>query len=99
VVRLGGDEFAVLLQHCELDTALRVAEQVRSAVAAIALPWDGRALRVGASLGVSALVPDLADAGAWARAADAACYAAKAGGRDAVRGARQPALRVVGASP
>jgi diguanylate cyclase (GGDEF)-like protein/PAS domain S-box-containing protein len=96
VVRLGGDEFAVLLLHCELDAALRVAEQVRSAVAAVALPWEGKELHVGASLGVSALEPGMADADAWARAADAACYAAKAGGRDAVRGARQPALRVVG---
>jgi diguanylate cyclase len=93
VVRLGGDEFAVLLENCELDVAMRVAEQVRVAVAAVVLPWNGQTLRVGASLGVAALLADMPDAAAWARAADAACYAAKAEGRDAVRVAT---LRVVG---
>jgi diguanylate cyclase len=92
VVRLGGDEFAVLLENCELDIAMRVAEQVRVAVAAVVLPWNEQSLRVGASLGVAALTADMPEPAAWARAADAACYAAKAEGRDAVRGV---ALRVV----
>ena len=94
--RLGGDEFAVLLVGGDIDVALRVAEQVRAAVAAIVLHRDGHVLRVGASLGVAALEPGMASAKAWAQVADAACYTAKAEGRDTVRGARTPLLRVVG---
>jgi diguanylate cyclase len=95
--RLGGDEFAVLLAGGDVDVALRVAEQVRAAVSAIALHRDGHVLRVGASLGVAALEPGMVSAKAWAQAADAACYAAKAAGRNAVRGGgRAPPLRVVG---
>jgi diguanylate cyclase (GGDEF)-like protein/PAS domain S-box-containing protein len=85
VVRLGGDEFAVLLEKCEIDVAMRIAEQVRVAVSAIALPWQGQALSVGASLGVAALTAEMPDAAGWALQADAACYAAKAEGRNAVR--------------
>jgi len=96
--RLGGDEFAVLLVGCDIDVALRVAEQVRAAVAAIVLHREGHVLRVGASLGVAALEAGMASAKAWVQVADAACYAAKAEGRDAVRDARAPKLRVVGMS-
>ena len=99
VVRLGGDEFALLLERCPLDVALRVAENVRAAIAALVLPWEDRQLRVGASLGVACLAPDMPDVAAWVMAADAACYAAKAAGRDMVHSASQrpPAARA--ASP
>ncbi len=96
VVRLGGDEFAVLLERCPHDTALRIAENVRRAVAAIALPWEGQTLRVGSSLGVASLTAETASVDDWLAQADAACYAAKAAGRDAVHAAPRPALRVVG---
>jgi diguanylate cyclase (GGDEF)-like protein/PAS domain S-box-containing protein len=97
VVRLGGDEFALLLERCTHDVALRVADNVRRAIAEIALPWEGRSLRVGSSLGVATLTAETASVEAWLAAADAACYEAKAAGRDTVRAAARPALRVVGA--
>ncbi|MBI3369808.1 MAG: diguanylate cyclase [Burkholderiales bacterium] len=84
-VRTGGDEFAVLLEHCSQEAALRVAEDICSAVARIALPWEGRTLRVGASVGSAALASDMADATVWVEAADAACYAAKAAGRGMIK--------------
>ncbi len=87
VVRLGGDEFALLLERCPLDVALRVAENVRAAIAGIVLPWEQRQLRVGASVGVACIAPDMPDVAAWVTAADAACYAAKAAGRGVVRNA------------
>ena len=76
VVRLGGDEFALLLERCPLDVAVRVAENVRAAIAALVLPGEHRQLRVSASLGVACLAPDLPDVAAWVMAADSACYAA-----------------------
>ena len=96
VVRLGGDEFALLLERCPHDTAIRIAENVRQAVSAIALPWEGKTLSVGASLGVASLTAEVAGVDEWLAAADAACYAAKAAGRGAVHAAGGPKLRVVG---
>lgn len=95
-VRLGGDEFALLLDHCPLDAALVLAEDVRAAIAGIELAWGEHRLGVGASLGVAALAPEMPDVAAWLHAADEACYAAKAAGRDTVRAAAaRPVLRVV----
>ncbi|MBL8303199.1 MAG: GGDEF domain-containing protein, partial [Ideonella sp.] len=95
-VRLGGDEFALLLDHCPLDAALVLAEDVRAAIAGIELAWGEHRLGVGASLGVAALAPEMPDVAAWLHAADEACYAAQAAGRDTVRAAAaRPVLRVV----
>ena len=90
VVRLGGDEFALLLERCTLDVAMNIANNVRIAVAAVALPWQQRTLQVGASLGVAALAADTPDAMAWLDEADSACYSAKAGGKNIVRAAPRP---------
>jgi len=96
VVRLGGDEFALLLERCPQDVAMRVAENVRSAITAITLPWGHRILRVGASAGVASLAEHTRDLDAWVAEADAACYRVKADGRGAVRAAVPTLLRVVG---
>ena len=96
VVRLGGDEFALLLERCPHDVAMRIAENVRSSIAAITLIWKHRTLRVGASMGVASLTEHTPDGAAWVAEADAACYRAKADGRGAVRAATPTLLRVVG---
>jgi len=85
VARLGGDEFALLLEHCQPEIALKVADNVRRAVQAVRVSWGDLDLRVGASLGVASLGARTPDIAGWMAAADAACYAAKAAGRDAVR--------------
>ena len=95
VARLGGDEFALLLERCPHDTALRIAANVRDAIAAISLHWEGQTLRLGASLGVASLAADTEGIDAWLAQADAACYAAKAAGRGSVQAAQRPALRAV----
>ncbi len=95
VVRMGGDEFALLLERCPHDVAMRVAENVHSAISAVTLPWQGRILRVGASVGVASLYEQTPDRAAWVAEADAACYRVKADGRGAVRAAIPTLLRVV----
>jgi diguanylate cyclase (GGDEF)-like protein/PAS domain S-box-containing protein len=87
VARLGGDEFAVLLERCSAAAALRTAEHIRAAVAAIRLPWEQTEFGVGASLGVANLEAGMLSASAWLALADAACYEAKAAGRGVVRSA------------
>ncbi len=95
VVRLGGDEFALLLERCPPDVAVRVAENVHSAISALALLWQGRTLRVGASVGVASLTEHAPDMAAWVAEADAACYRVKAEGRGAVRVAVPTLIRMV----
>ena len=98
VARLGGDEFAMLLRGCDQPRAVAVAEKVREAINEIALPWQGQRLQVGASFGVATLTAgEHASVAEWLAAADAACYAAKRGGRDRVVSAQIP-LKLVAVS-
>lgn len=85
VCRTGGDEFAVLLEDCPDSVAGLVAEDIAQRVAAIQLPWHGRVLSVGVSIGLATLDGATGDAAHWNERADAACYAAKAAGRGQVR--------------
>ena len=83
VGRIGGDEFMVVLYGVlGLDEAVRVAEKVRSAVAA-PMPTDAGDLVVTVSIGVTLVRPDETGDDLVARA-DAAMYAAKRAGRDRV---------------
>jgi diguanylate cyclase (GGDEF)-like protein len=93
VARYGGEEFAVLLFHTPRDDAFAVAEGLCQAVRALDLPHaDAPAGRVSISLGGATCVPGPHDtAEALLRAADAALYQAKAGGRNLVAWAAGPA--------
>ncbi len=84
VARLGGDEFAVLLHRCPAPQALAIAEKLRAAVEAYALPWEGTSFSVGASIGLVPVDATFASHVDVLRAADSACYAAKRGGRNQV---------------
>ena len=95
-VRLGGDEFALLLEHCPHEVALNIAGAVRTAINDIDLSWGGHTLGLSASLGVASLVPEMNGVSAWLKAADEACYEAKAAGRNQVMAVGpRPGLRVV----
>jgi diguanylate cyclase (GGDEF)-like protein/PAS domain S-box-containing protein len=87
VVRVGGDEFVLMLQRCPPERALRIAQSACTAVQRIELDWNGHLLRVGASAGVATLEPHMTQAAQWLRAADQACYEAKAAGRGHARAA------------
>lgn len=85
VARIGGDEFAVLLPNCRQAHAAEIAAKILQGIRDIELDWPGLTLRVGASIGVAEASPLHGGIDAWIAAADAACYAAKADGRNAVR--------------
>lgn len=83
VGRLGGEEFAVLLQCATQDTAFRVAERIRSAMADSRLDLGGGlTIQVPTvSVGVANLTPDESLDSLLVRA-DAALYRAKGEGRN-----------------
>jgi diguanylate cyclase (GGDEF)-like protein len=88
VARLGGEEFAVLLPDTAAGTALLVAERLRHALDRAP---DAAGVGYTVSIGVATLHPGESIAAMLSRA-DAALYAAKAGGRNAVVEAQAPAL-------
>jgi len=86
VARYGGEEFAVLIARADRASALEVAEKLRAAVDAAAIPHGAsEAGRVTISVGVAVFPDDGRDLGALIDGADAALYAAKRAGRNAVR--------------
>ncbi len=86
VARYGGEEFAVLLARADRQAALAAAEALRAAVEAANVPHGAsEAGHVTISIGVGVFPEDGRDLGALIDAADAALYAAKRAGRNAVR--------------
>ncbi len=96
VARHGGEEFVAVLPQTDLHGAALVAERVRAAIAALAIPHPACALGyVTVSVGAVALVP-AGDAamGDLVALADAALYGAKASGRNRVLAATsEPAVQ------
>ena len=84
LARLGGDEFGLILQACPLDHAVRIAERIREAIADLRFAWQGKQFSIGVSIGLVLAPPKGQDLVALLAAADAACYAAKEGGRNRV---------------
>ncbi len=84
LARLGGDEFGVLMEHCTLEQAKRVAENLRRAVADFRFVWEGQMFRVGMSAGLVAIAEASESTTALLSAADSACYVAKDEGRNRV---------------
>jgi diguanylate cyclase (GGDEF)-like protein len=84
LARLGGDEFGVLLTHCNIEQAVRVAENIRSAVGDFRFLYDDRSFEIGASIGVVAINQGSRSTSDLLSSADIACYAAKDDGRNRV---------------
>jgi len=83
LVRFGGDEFVLILPACDMPKACEIAESIVDRVEEIVYTSGDRSFRVGASVGVAVIDGLLAPPEVMANA-DAACYAAKARGRNRV---------------
>jgi diguanylate cyclase (GGDEF)-like protein/PAS domain S-box-containing protein len=79
--RVGGDEFTVLLHDCPTASAKAMADKIVQAVTALTFAWSGQTYRIGASIGITTIGAEPASPLGFMGEADAACYAAKAGGR------------------
>jgi diguanylate cyclase (GGDEF)-like protein len=81
--RLGGEEFAILLPETDAVGAEALAENLRLAVAKLAVPVDSEQIRITASFGVAAF-PESQGGDELMTAADLALYSAKRHGKDRV---------------
>ena len=82
--RIGGDEFALLLPDCPIEAGIVVAQKVVDAISAIRFESGGTTYEIGASVGVTGISSRCRDAAEVMNQADAACYVAKARGRNCV---------------
>ncbi len=84
LARLGGDEFGIILEHCSMQHAERIAQQICDRLHQFRFVHDGRNFRTGASIGVVPIGSRWTSAAAVMQAGDTTCYAAKEAGRNRV---------------
>lgn len=85
VARYGGEEFIVLLGNTSKSQAMKIAEDLRSALETLDFKFQGKRIPVTASFGVSALDSDkIPTADQLVTQADVALYEAKDSGRNKV---------------
>jgi diguanylate cyclase (GGDEF)-like protein/PAS domain S-box-containing protein len=83
LARLGGDEFGVLMEHCSLDDANRVAQSLQNAIQEYQFSWDEHSFRLGVSIGLVTITKNTTLT-TLLKNADAACYMAKDHGRNRI---------------
>ncbi len=83
--RLGGDEFGVLLENCQMEQALDIAEKLRQTISEFRFQWKARSFEVSASIGACAIDMESESPASILSNADAACYVAKDNGRNRVQ--------------
>jgi diguanylate cyclase (GGDEF)-like protein/putative nucleotidyltransferase with HDIG domain len=92
--RFGGDELCVLLPATSLDRAREIADDLRACIEQIQVPVEGgEVMAITASTGVAAYPDHAETVDGLLRAADAAVYDAKLGGRNRTRTALPPAVQ------
>jgi diguanylate cyclase (GGDEF)-like protein/PAS domain S-box-containing protein len=84
LARLGGDEFGVLMEHCRIEQAERVANVLREAVADYRFNWEDKSFRIGVSIGLIEITDEFHNLNDLLIVADSCCYAAKDAGRNRV---------------
>jgi diguanylate cyclase (GGDEF)-like protein/PAS domain S-box-containing protein len=84
LARLGGDEFGVLLEHCSVYEAKRIANSLREMLQGFRFGWNERSFTIGVSIGLVPITQAGETLAGVFSAADSACYAAKEKGRNRV---------------
>ena len=84
LARLGGDEFGLLLHQCPLEIAIQIANKLRQLIENFRFTWQNKTFAIGVSIGLVAINSSTENLDSLMSAADAACYAAKARGRNCV---------------
>ena len=84
LARLGGDEFGVLLEHCPVIEAKRIADSLRELLQGFRFGWNDRSFTIGVSIGLVPITRAGETLAGVFSAADSSCYAAKEKGRNRV---------------
>jgi len=84
LARLGGDEFGILLERCNEERAIKVAEDIRQSIEGYRFEWKDSFTTVRCSIGVVIVAGENADVASVMSSADVACYSAKDMGRNQV---------------
>lgn len=84
LARLGGDEFGVLMEHCTIDQAHRVTDEILAAINEYQFSWEGEIFRIGVSIGLIAITEATGNFTDLFKQADVACYLAKELGRNRI---------------
>jgi len=84
VARLGGDEFGIIYIDSTLDDAQRQAQRLLNAIGEYRFNYQGNTFGIGASIGIVAIIKECCTLTNLLSQADAACYAAKDGGRNRI---------------
>ena len=84
LARLGGDEFALILECCEPEKALKVAETLRKTLVETPFIWEDKSFSIGCSIGIVPISSASGEVTQLLQAADAACQMAKEQGRNRV---------------
>jgi len=84
LARLGGDEFGILLERCDEERAVEVAESIRGSIEGYRFEWQDSFTTVRCSIGVVLVTSDNADVASVMSSADVACYSAKDMGRNQI---------------
>lgn len=82
LARLGGDEFALILDCCEPEESLKLAEVLCQALTEMPFLWEGKNYSIGCSVGVIPITAASGEVTELLRAADSACQMAKEQGRN-----------------
>ncbi len=84
LARLGSDEFGVLMEHCSLDDAYRVATSLQKAIQDYQFLWEGHKLKVGVSIGLVPITAVTTNLTELMKQADSACQMSKDKGRNRI---------------
>ncbi|WP_018877682.1 MULTISPECIES: EAL domain-containing protein [unclassified Thioalkalivibrio] len=81
LARLGGDEFGIILTHCDIAHADRIANAIHTVLDELRFAWEDRVFRISASIGIIEFQPGERSMNQLLADADIAVYAAKNAGR------------------
>ncbi len=85
LARIGGDEFCVLLENCDKDQVVTVANELLKLVNEFRFSWENKFFNIGVSIGAVRIDKNSTDQNEILGAADLACYAAKDKGRNCIQ--------------
>jgi len=84
LARIGGDEFALLMKHCSLEQAEKMASTILKLIDKYQFVWMKNTFSIGASIGLTQISKTSGNITEVLIHADSACYAAKDLGRNRV---------------